>query len=67
MVIEDGAGWIADSEGHRVVVTAPQVVIWSAGDFVQYGTDDRWRTRDFWGPREQETGFYPGDSDVAAQ
>lgn len=67
MVIEDGAGWIGDAEGDRVAVTAPQAVIWYAGDLVQYGTDDRWRTRDFWGPREQERGFYPGDPDVPAQ
>jgi hypothetical protein len=61
MVVEDGTGWIADTHGHRVAVTAPHVAIWAPGDLVEYGTHDQWRTRDYWGPREQEKGFYPGD------
>jgi hypothetical protein len=60
MVVEQGDGWIANETGQRVAVVAPHVVVWSAGDRVEYGTDRNWVTRDFWGPREQEQGFHPG-------
>jgi hypothetical protein len=50
LVVEEDRGWVRRADGSREDVAAPTVVMWDAGDWVEYGSDGTFpfRTRDYW-------------------
>ncbi len=53
-MVQDGTGWIKRQDGSREVIEGPSVVLWDAGDWVEYGGDSGFQTRDYWAATEPE-------------
>ena len=54
LVVQDGTGWVKRQDGSREIIEAPSVVLWDAGDWVEYGSDAGLQTRDYWAATEPE-------------
>lgn len=39
LVVQDGAGWVMGQDGTRETVEAKTVVIYEAGDWIEYASD----------------------------
>jgi hypothetical protein len=67
MVIEEGSIWVLDQHGTQQELSAPGVVIWDTGEWVEYGSENPARTAYYWAPRVSDTGFHPCSPDDARQ
>ena len=52
LVVQEGAGWVKRQDGTRENIDAKSVVMWDTGDWVEYGSDGRFETYDFWAATE---------------
>jgi hypothetical protein len=50
MVLQEGSCWVQLQDGVRQNLTAKSVVIWEAGDWVEYGfsTGEGYKTESYW-------------------
>ena len=50
LVLEEGSGWLIAENGSRQEISAKTVVMWDAGDWVEFGTNNSslFKFRDYW-------------------
>ncbi|HEV2450463.1 MAG TPA: hypothetical protein VGS62_00875 [Streptosporangiaceae bacterium] len=54
LIVREGTGWVTGQDGTREAIAAPAVVIWEAGEWVEYGSDDGLRAEEYWAVRDPE-------------
>jgi hypothetical protein len=54
LVVQEGAGWVMGQDGTREAIRAKSVVMWDAGEWVEYGSDDGLRAEEYWAVAEPE-------------
>jgi hypothetical protein len=54
LVVQEGAGWVMRQDGTRAAISARTVVMWDAGEWVEYGSDGGLRAEEYWAAREPE-------------
>jgi len=54
LVVQEGTGWVMGQDGTREAIGAKTVVMWDAGDWVEYGSDDGLKTEEYWEAQEPE-------------
>jgi hypothetical protein len=48
LVVQEGAGWVMRQDGTREALSAKSVVMWDAGEWVGYGSDDGLKAEEYW-------------------
>ena len=61
LVVERGDCWVKRSADDIEAYEAPHVLVWSPGDWVEYGSLRGMTERSYFGPREQSAGWHPTD------
>jgi hypothetical protein len=54
LVVQEGTGWVMGHDGTREAVSAKSVVMWGAGEWVEYGSDDGLKAEEYWAVQEPE-------------
>ena len=54
LVVQEGTGWVMGQDGTQEPVSARSVVMWAAGEWVEYGSDDGLKAEEYWAVREPE-------------
>ena len=54
LIVREGIGWVMGHDGAREVIGAKSVVLWDAGEWVEYGSDDGLTAEEYWAVREPE-------------
>ena len=54
LVVQEGTGWVMGQDGTRERLSAKSVVMWSAGEWVEYGSDDGLKAEEYWAVQEPE-------------
>jgi hypothetical protein len=54
LVVQEGTGWVMTQDGRREAVSAKSVVVWEAGDWVEYGSSDGLVAEEYWAVGEPE-------------
>ncbi|HSR85271.1 MAG TPA: hypothetical protein VLM11_13935 [Streptosporangiaceae bacterium] len=54
LVVQEGTGWVTGQDGTREAVSAKSVVVWDAGDWVEYGSDDALKAEEYWAVQEPD-------------
>jgi hypothetical protein len=60
LVVQEGTGWVMEQDGTREAVSAKSVVVWEAGEWVEYGSDDGLEAEEYWAAQEPEGLRRPG-------
>ena len=48
LIVREGTGWVTGQDGTREAIAAQSVVIWEAGEWVEFGGDDVLRAEEYW-------------------
>jgi hypothetical protein len=54
LLVREGTGWVLSQDGSREAISAKTVVMWDAGEWVEYGSEDGLRAEEFWAAQEPE-------------
>jgi|SRR5579859_8093147 len=54
LVVQEGTGWVMGQDGTREAIAARSVVLWDAGEWVEYGSEDGLESEEYWEAREPE-------------
>ena len=54
LVVHEGTGWVLGPDGTREAISAKSVVMWDAGQWVEYGSDDGLKAEEYWAAQEPE-------------
>jgi hypothetical protein len=54
LVVQEGTGWVMGQDGTREAIAARSVVLWDAGEWVEYGSEDGLEAEEYWEAQEPE-------------
>ena len=52
LVVQEGTGWVMGQDGTREAISAKTVVMWAAGEWLEYGSDDGLTAEEYWAAHE---------------